>query len=150
MELSDVTAFPVQVVGMGFYFDPHTVERAGELSLHRLRFSGLGRGGVLGDVDRSVVDEAFTFFHPAVFDFIGDHARENAAPAQMAAAYLQAAYEFADRSFGAIPVEVLARYGAAAQKVVDGVEKGHHLLVGGYPSTRCPKVPCTRRTWGRF
>jgi hypothetical protein len=132
MELSNVTATPIQVVGMSFYFDPPTVERAGEQGLHRFQFYGLGRGGVLGDVDRVVVAEAFTFFHPATYEFIWDGARLKADPVSTASAYLQAAYEYADRTFGAIPVDVLTRYAGAAHKVAGAVESGHHKLVDGY------------------
>jgi hypothetical protein len=139
IELSNVTAGPIQVVGMSFYFDPHTVELAGERGLHRFQFYGLGRGGVLGDVDRDVVDGAFTFFNPAVFEFIWDGARLKADPVPTASAYLQAAYQFADRTFGAIPTEVLARYAAAAHKVARAVESGHHLLVDGYRQYPVPE-----------
>jgi hypothetical protein len=140
MELADVTADPIQYVGMSFYFDPHTVERAGELGLHRYEFYGLGRGGVLGDVDSATVTEAFTFFHPAAVErFWG--ATQKADPAQTAEQYLQAAYEFADRTFGAVPTEVLARYAAAAHKVADGVEHGHHRLVDGYRQYAVPDDP---------
>jgi hypothetical protein len=139
IELSDVTATPIQVVGMSFYFDPGTVALAGEQGLHRFQFYGLGRGGVLGDVDREVVERAFTFFHPATYEFIWDGARLKADPALTASAYLQAAYEFADRTFGVIPVEVLARYAAAAHKVAGAVESGHHLLVDGYRQYRVPE-----------
>jgi hypothetical protein len=52
LELANVTADPIQVVGMSFYFDPFTVELAKQRGLHRFQFYGLGRGGVLGDVDR--------------------------------------------------------------------------------------------------
>jgi hypothetical protein len=47
VELSDVTAGPIQVVGMSFYFDPLTVQLGDEMGLHRFQFYGLGRGGFL-------------------------------------------------------------------------------------------------------
>jgi hypothetical protein len=106
LELSDVTALRIQVVGRGFYFDPVIVELAKGRGLHRPQFYGLGGGGVLGDVDRDVADEAFTFLHPESYDFIWDGAREKADLVETAAAHVQAAYEFADRTFGAIPVDV--------------------------------------------
>jgi hypothetical protein len=141
LELSDVTAQPIQIVGLSFYFDPHTLKRGEEFGLHRFQLYGLGRGGVLGDVDRSVVDDAFTFFHPRVFDFIWDQARDKAEPGPIADAYLQAAYEFADRTFGAISPDLLSAYAEAAQKVVAGVEVGHHKLVDGYRQYRAPDSP---------
>jgi hypothetical protein len=141
LELSNTTADPIQMVGLSFYFDPLTVERGSDFGLHRFQFYGLGRGGVLGDVDRSVVDEAFTFFHPRGFDFIWDQARDKAEPIPTAEAYLQAAYEFADRTFGGIDPELLSAYSDAAQKVVDGVEEGHHKLVDGYRQYQVPVSP---------
>jgi hypothetical protein len=108
------------------------VELAKERGLHRFEFYGLGRGGVLGDVDRHAVDEAFMFFSPAVYDFLWDGAREKADPVETAAAYVQAAYEYADRTFGAISLDLLAAYAQAAHKVVEHVEVGQHQLVDGY------------------
>ena len=118
LELSHVAADPIQIVGLSFHFDPGMNERAKEPGLHRLQFYGLGRGGVLGDVDRNTVDRAFTFFDPGVYDFLWDGARGKADPVETASVYVQAAYELADRTFGAIPVDVPERYAAAAHKVI--------------------------------
>jgi len=137
-ELADVTAEPIQWVGLSFYFDPHTVERASELGLHRYEFYGLGRGGVLGDVDSDTVTEAFTFFHPAAVERFWS-ATQKADPVVTARQYLEAAYGYADRTFGAIPVDVLANYAAAAHKVVGAVERGHHRLVDGYRQYPVPE-----------
>ena len=136
-----VTADPIQEVGLSFYFVPQTVERGSEFGLHRFQFYGLGRGGVLGDVDRSVVTEAFTFFHPRAFDFLWDGARDKAEPGPTAQAYLESAYEFADQTFGAIALDVLSAYAAAAQKVVAGVRTGHHKMVDGYRQYHVPESP---------
>ena len=140
MELADVTADPIQFVGMSFYFDPITAERAGELGLHRFEFYGLGRGGVLGDVDSATVTKAFTFFHPAAVERFWS-ARQKADPVETAQQYLEAAYGYADRTFGAIPVAVLANYAAASHKVAGAVESGHHQLVDGYKRYRVPDNP---------
>jgi hypothetical protein len=141
LELSQATAQPIQMVGQGFYFDPHTLERASELGLHRYQFYGLGRGGVLGDVDRSVVDDAFTFFHPRVYEFMWDNARDKAEPVATADAYVQSAYVFADNTFGALSVELLSGYAKATQKVIAGVQQGHHKLVDGYRQYQVPESP---------
>lgn len=141
LELSHVTADPIQIVGLSFYFDPGTNERAKEYGLHRLQFYGLGRGGVLGDVDRNTVDRAFTFFDPGVYDFLWDNARQKADPVETASAHVQAAYEFADRTFGAVPIDLLARYAAAAHKVIGALDVGQHLLVDGYRQYPVPENP---------
>lgn len=140
-ELSNVTAMPIQIVGMSFYFDPRTAERSKELGLNVYQFYGLGRGGVLGHVGLDVVNEAFTFFSPASIERMWGAPAPTADPVATAAAYLQAAYEFADRTFAAIPTEVLANFASAARKVIDGVASGHHLLVDGYRQYEIPTAP---------
>src|SRR5664279_5383317 len=79
-ELAELTTDPIQKLGLGFYFDPLTAERAKELGMNVFEFYGLGRGGVLGDVDAEVVDRAFTFFHPRTMDFLFHRARAKADP----------------------------------------------------------------------
>ena len=70
--------------------------------------------------------------------------KEKADPATVAADYVQAAYEFADRTFGAIDHEVLADFAAAAHKVAAAVESGHHQLVDGYKQYEVPSEPGAR------
>src|ERR1700722_13301142 len=69
-ELSALTADPMQVLGMSFYFDPVTRARGKELGLNLFEFYGLGRGGTLGDVDTATVQDVFYFFDPSVIEFI--------------------------------------------------------------------------------
>ena len=52
--------------GWAYYFAPATLARGGELGLDPLQFYVLGRGGVLGDVEASVVRAAFGYFNPAI------------------------------------------------------------------------------------
>lgn len=139
--LADVTADSTQILGMSFYFDPLTGERAKENGLNIFQFYGLGRGGTLGDVDVDVVQDAFTFFHPRAIGRLWTDARAKADPVAVAANYVQAAYEFADRTFGAVDVEVLTNYAAAAHKVASSVESGKHHLVDGYKQYDVPANP---------
>jgi hypothetical protein len=92
-QLADVTADPIQILGMSFYFDPVTRARGKENGLNSFEYYGLGRGGTLGDVDVDVIIDAFTFFHPRVLDRMWSQAKEKADPATVAADYVQAAYE---------------------------------------------------------
>ena len=131
-ELSELTADPIQKLGMSFYFDPLTAQRAQELGMNVFEFYGLGRGGVLGDVDVETVDRAFTFFHPRTMDFLFHRARAKADPVPTAQEHVLAAYAFADRTFGAVDVDVLADFGALARRVTSQAEPGHHLLATGY------------------
>ncbi len=88
-----------------------------------------------------MVIDAFTFFHPRVLDRMWTQAKEKADPVAVAADYVEAAYEFADRTFGALDVEVLRDFAAAAHKVAASVESGHHRLVDGYKQYEVPANP---------
>ena len=140
-ELSNVTAHPIQVLGMSFYFDAPTKERARELGLNVFEFYGLGRGGVLGHVDNSVVDRAFTFFHPDTITALWDRPLAKADPVSTAASYVEAAYAFADRTFGELDESLLAHFASATSKVIANVPRGRHLLVDGYRQYSLPADP---------
>jgi hypothetical protein len=140
-ELATLTADPIQTLGMSFYFDPLTGERAKEHGLNIFEFYGLGRAGTLGDVDTPTVFEAFTFFNQSTIDFLWTRAKSKADPAAAAADYLLAAYAFADRTFGGIDLTVLARFASAARKVVDAEPSGVCPLVDGYKKFRAPADP---------
>ena len=141
LELADVTADPIQVLGMSFYFDPGTRARAKERGLNSFEYYGLGRGGTLGNVDVDVIIDAFTFFHPRAFERMWTLAKEKADAVEVAADYVDAAYAFADRTFGAVDVQVLSRFAAAAHKVAAEVESGHHQLLDGYKQYEVPANP---------
>ena len=140
-QLADQVATPIQIIGLSFYFDAATREKAKALGLNSFEFYGLGRGGTLGDVDADVVLEAFTFFHPRSVERMWTIAKSKADPVATAAEYQDAAYDFADRTFGAIDRDVLTAFAAAAFKVAAGVESGHHLLVDGYKKFDAPSNP---------
>jgi hypothetical protein len=141
LELADVTADPIQVLGMSFYFDALTGVRAKESGLNIYEYYGLGRGGTLGNVDADDIVEAFHFFHPRMFERMWTAAKEKADPVTVAADYVQAAYAFADRTFGAIDAQVLSDFAAAVHKVAAAVESGHHQLVDGYKQYEVPANP---------
>ena len=52
--------------GWAYYFTPETVARGTELGLKGPQFYFVGRGGLLGDCDASVVAAAFGYFNPNV------------------------------------------------------------------------------------
>ena len=139
VELADLTSDPVQVLGQAFYFDTLTRARGKESGLNAVEYYGLGRGGTLGNVDVGEVIEAFHFFHPRFIERMW--ASDKAEPATVAADYVQAAYEFADRTFGAVDVDVLTDFAAAAHKVAAAVLGGHHHLVDGYKQYEVPEDP---------
>ena len=142
LELSRITAEPIQVVGYSFYFDPSTIERGRALGLKGAEFYGLGRAGVLGDVDVDVVDRAFAFFHLRSIHFFWERTRAKADATQTAREYLLAAFAFADQTFGAVPAEVLSLFAGASENVARAVTPGHHLLFDGYRQFERPTDPC--------
>ena len=119
VELADLTADPVQVLGASFYFDALTRARGKESGLNSFEYYGLGRGGTLGNVDTDVVVDAFTFFHPRALERMWTQAKEKADPIAVAADYVEAAYEFADRTFGAVDLKVLRDFAALEPASVD-------------------------------
>jgi hypothetical protein len=137
-ELAALTADPIQVLGMSFYFDPLTGARAKESGLNIYEYYGVGRGGTLGNVDTDVIIEAFTFFHPRTIERLWTLPKERVDPVVVAADYVHAAYDFADRTFGGVDTEVLSDFAAAAHKVAAAVEIGHHQLVDGYRQYEVP------------
>jgi hypothetical protein len=140
-ELSTLTADPIQVLGVSFYFDALTKEKGREHGINVVEFYGLGRGGVLGNVDTSVVVDAFTFFDPSSIDYFWTSAKEKADPVAVAASHVDAAYAFADRTFGAIDPALLARFGAAARKAAEAEPRGVCPLVDGYLKYPAPSDP---------
>jgi hypothetical protein len=140
-ELSLAVAEPIQLLGLSFYFTPSTTERAQVHGLNVYEFYGLGRGGVLGDVDIDTVFEAFTFFSPSAMDMLWTKSREKADPVVVANDHVLAAFAFADETFGAVPTDVLDNFAKAAFKVANAVPAGHHALLDGYKKFEAPPGP---------
>jgi hypothetical protein len=140
-ELATILADPIQVVGMSFYFDELTKVRAKERGINVVEFYGLGRAGVLGDVDTATVVDAFTFFDPSLIDYFWTSAKTKAEPATTASAHLNAAYEFADRTFGGVDSDLLALFRDAARQVIDAQPLGICVLADGYRQFQAPSDP---------
>jgi hypothetical protein len=140
-QLAHATADSVQTIGMSFYFDPETSATAKTFGLNVFEFYGLGRGGTIGDVDVAVIDRAFTFFHSRVYDFLWTGAKQKADPVQIAANYIDAAYAFADRTFGGVDPQVLDAFARAALEVASAVPSDRHLIVDGYKKFAVPTSP---------
>jgi hypothetical protein len=118
-----------------------TRARGRALGLNPFEYYGLGRGGTLGNVDTSVVQEAFTFWHPRNIDRIWTKPAVAAEPVSVAADYLLAAYDYADRTFGGVETDVLVRFAHAARRVAQGVGPGTHQLFDGYVRFATPPDP---------
>lgn len=92
-------AGPVGRLGGAFMFAAETHARGAELGFHGWSFYHLGRGGVLGDCDASVVVAAFGFFPPALQTKAWDKGRAVMSPAQAAKEYADCCARFGTEHF---------------------------------------------------
>jgi hypothetical protein len=123
-------------IGAAFYFHPDTLARGKELGLDGFRFYGLGRGGVLGDVEAGVVHSAFGYFHPDLIAKIWNSAKEIVAPREAARAYMECAHAFGRAKFEG--VEGVDAYVDAVTAVIDAAE-GTSLAL--FAAVRAEPVP---------
>lgn len=147
-ELAEITSKELSRVGAAFYFDLLTAVRGEEFGLNSIEFYALGRGGVLGDVEGAVVDEAFTFFDSTMIRSLWDAGRVKVGPEVAAEAYLQSAFDYADRTFGAIDTSLLGRFARAARTVAVGVTPGRCALFDGYLRFAPPASPVHAAIFG--
>lgn len=138
-DLETTIAGPVQVLGMSFYFDPGTVAAASEFDMNVFEYYGVGRGGVLGNVNGAVVGEAFWFFHPNTVDALWKTGVAKGEPVAVASSHLKAAYAWADRTFGDVPESVMRGYADAARKAIDAVPGDKYALFDGYRKFPVPE-----------
>jgi Helix-turn-helix family len=141
LDLARRLAGPAQQLGLSFYFDTPTRARAHELGLNAVEFYGLGRGGVLGDVGVGRVLEVFAFFSPGAVEAIWTAPKARCAPVATARAYIEAAYDFADRTFGALDRATLGFVGQGARRVAEGAAPGEAPLAEGYLALADPVDP---------
>src|SRR5471032_96904 len=84
----------IRDLGWAFYFAPGTLAKGNELGLDGLRFYVIGRGGVLGDVESSVISSAFGYFEPTLVEKMWTSAREKVAPRVAGRAYMECGAAF--------------------------------------------------------
>jgi len=128
--LIDATAAPIYELGGAFCFAEATAARGERLGLDVFMFYGLGRGGVLGDVDAATVARAFVWFKPQLVETWWNEGRAIASPTAVAVAYLEAAHDYARRTFK--ETTTLRAFSAAAERVVGAAPAGRWPLVDGY------------------
>jgi len=129
--LIDATASPVSQLGGAFYFTSETAAVAERLGLDVFMLYCLGRGGVLGDdVDVDKVVDAFRWFAPGLVRTLWQEGREITPPSKAAAAYLEAARDYARRTFAASPA--LEGFCPAAERVVAAAPTRRWPFVDGY------------------
>ena len=148
LDLARALADPIQRIGAAFYFDPGTRERAHALGLNAVEFYGLGRAGVMGEVDTARVLEVFAFFSPEAIEAIYGAPRARRAPLATARDHLEAAYDFARRTFGGLGRDALELVGAGARRVAEGARAGEAPLAEGYLAIADPVEPLNRAYLG--
>jgi hypothetical protein len=84
----------IRDLGWAFYFAPETLARGKELGLDGLRFYVIGRGGVLGDVESTVIRSAFGYFEPSLVEKMWTSAKEKVSPRVAARAFTECCAAF--------------------------------------------------------
>jgi hypothetical protein len=125
-------AQPVGELGARFYFDAATRARAKELGLRSVEYYGLGRAGVMGDVEPEVVESAFAFFSPTAIAMMYTGPRERLAPSEAATHYLASADDYAERTFASLSSDVLEAVASTASDLAKAVPVGRYLVFDGY------------------
>lgn len=101
--------------GWAYYFTPSTMARGTELGLKGPQFYFIGRGGLLGNCDSTVVTAAFGYFNPEVIQRAWDSARAVVDPITAGLAHLECSAVTGREKLSA--VEGLEPFLAAAEKV---------------------------------
>lgn len=136
-ELLAATAPAVYTLGSTYYFVPETLARGKELGLDGFRFYFLGRGGVLGDVEASVVASAFGYFEPGLLKTMWDSARQVATAREAGRAHLECAHRYGRTHLGG--VAELDGFCAAAEAVVAATDPAGLALFAGYAAEPLPE-----------
>ena len=127
---------PAQRLGAVHYFHNVTREVADELGLDLFRFYFCGRGGVLGDVDSSVVQSAFGYFNPQLLHKMWTTGGERCPVTEAAAAQMSVAYRIGEEALGA-----LSGLGEAADhlaRITSEVDASALALFAGFRSLPVP------------
>ena len=129
-------------LGAAFYFDPITSAAGEAIGLDVLTFYALGRAGVMGDPESSVISSAFGYFKPTIVDFLWQEGKAKVDPRTAAQAHLAAAHAFAEQYFAGI--DELEAFCGALERVVIAHERGSSPLFAAYASLPLPAEPVAR------
>lgn len=124
-------------IGPAFYFDGPTVARGAELGLDVFQFYALGRGGVLGDVEASVIVSAFGYFNAPTVEALWNAARAILDPRQAAVAFMECNHEFGRTHFA--DLEGLGALCDAAEAVAAAVHPAGLALFAGLAAEPLPE-----------
>ena len=136
IELADAIAVPLGHVGMAHYFHPLAAERAAAAGTHPVFLYATGRGGVLGDVETSYVEETFFFFKDGMIASMYEKGKQSFTPNEAAIAALEVAYEIARKSLLEVDEQILEGFVDASNAIFASMPKGKFPLVDGYLSLK--------------
>ena len=132
----------IRDLGWAHYFAPGTVARAEELGLDFLKLYVIGRGGVLGDVEASVVSSAFGYFKPSLIADQWNAARRVIEPRVAGREYGEAAARYGREKLTGI--DGLEDYCAAASAVNDAADDVALSLYAGWKAEPLAEDPPAR------
>jgi hypothetical protein len=134
----------VASAGSAFYFTDETLARGREIGLDGFRFYFLGRGGVLGDVEATVVASAFGYFEPGLVAHMWNTARARAgvAPRDAARAYFECAHDLGRSALTGMGDA--GAYCEAAEAVVTAAEPAGLALFSGMIGEPVPDALAAR------
>jgi len=141
-ELTGTVCPTIGSLGAAYYFTPPTLARGRAMGLDGFRFYFLGRGGVLGDVEASVVASAFGYFAPSLVEAVWDSARARADPRTAGREHLAAAQDFGRDHFSG--VGELEGFCDAARSVVTAADPAGLALFAGIAAEPLPEDPPAR------
>jgi hypothetical protein len=101
--------------GWAYYFTPSTMARGTELGLKGPQFYFIGRGGLLGNCDSTVVASAFGYFNPEVIKRAWDSSRTMIEPITAGLAHLECSAVTGREKLSSL--EGLGAFVTAAEKV---------------------------------
>src|ERR1035438_2154157 len=129
-ELMDQACPLIRDHGWAYFFVPETEAKGKELGLDVFQFYVLGRGGVLGNVEASVVASAFGYFNPSMIQQLWDSGRKLIEPRDAARAYFGCAAELGRLRFAGLGG--LEGFCAAAGEVNDAADPTGLPLYAGF------------------
>jgi hypothetical protein len=139
-ELAD----PMGTVGMMYYFDKGTSAAGKEIDLDVVSFYALGRGGVLGDIPAEEVDDIFFFFKTGAITAMYGGGRAKQTAEVGARAHLEAADDYARRTFGGVPTHTLEAFNEAAAALIATLPTGRWPIYDGYRAFEMPSDTAAR------
>ncbi len=129
IQLAASVAEPLGSAGAAFYFHQDTLAKGKEYGLGGMKFYFLGRGGVLGDVDSSVVASAFGYFHRDSAAKLWNDASEVLAPREAGRIYHECCADIGRKLLA--QAEGLAGFIDAAETIVADTNPAGLTLYAG-------------------